>query len=131
MRRYDDSVEVLRGPARADAQTAPAPEQFLWNGRLWKVRSVVAHWVETAPWWHSPRAMAVTGEEPGRGTRDTRAGEQAGRDWDEVQGDLLAEREFWRVVAGRPGPQHEVTSGVFDLAHDRTDDGWQLVGCQD
>ena len=131
MRRYDDPVEVLRGPVRGEGGRAmPAPEQFLWHGRLWKIRSVVAHWVETAPWWHSVPARAVLGEEAG-GVED-REGALGQRDWDTLQDELLAEREFWRVVAGRPGsPQHGMTSGVFDLAHDRTDDCWQLVGCQD
>ena len=44
MRQYDDPVEVRRGEAED-------PDQFLWRGRLWKVRAVVAHWVETGPWW--------------------------------------------------------------------------------
>lgn len=131
MRRYDDPVEVLRGPVPgADEATVTAPQQFLWHGRLWKVRSVVAHWVETAPWWHSSSARAVMGEEP----REVRGAEEPAvpRTWDEVQRDLLTERELWRVVAGRPGgDRQETTSGVFDLAHDRADGCWQLVGCQD
>ena len=44
MRRYDDPVEVRKG---ADED----PDQFLWRGRLWQVREVVAHWVETGAWW--------------------------------------------------------------------------------
>ena len=44
MRRYDDQVEVRKG---ADED----PDQFLWRGRLWQVREVVAHWVETGAWW--------------------------------------------------------------------------------
>ena len=36
MRQYDDPVEVRRGEAED-------PDQFLWRGRLWKVRAVVAH----------------------------------------------------------------------------------------
>ena len=47
MRRYDDPVEVRTGLVRG------GPEQFLWRGRLWKVRAVLAHWVETGPWWQS------------------------------------------------------------------------------
>ena len=46
MRQYDDPVEVRRGETED-------PDQFLWRGRLWKVRAVVAHWVETGPWWQS------------------------------------------------------------------------------
>ena len=51
MRLYDDPVEVRRGETEG-------PDQFLWHGRLWKVRSVLAHWVETAPWWQSTGARA-------------------------------------------------------------------------
>ena len=97
MRLYDDPVEVRRGETEG-------PDQFLWRGRLWKVRAVLAHWVETAPWWQPQDA--ATAEEPG--------------------GDLLLERELWRVEAGRME-----TSGVFDLSFDWTDGRWQLVGCQD
>ncbi|PVG82785.1 nucleotidyltransferase [Nocardioides gansuensis] len=74
MRLYDDPVEVRRGETEG-------PEQFLWRGRLWKVRAVVAHWVETAPWWQ--------GTEPSGS-------------------DLLVERELWRVEAGRGGDRSGV-----------------------
>ena len=108
MRQYDDPVEVRRGEEQD-------PDQFLWRGRLWKVRAVVAHWVETGPWW------------------------QGAADRDGLAGDLLAERELWRVEAGRgaspvrPVPDEESppTYGVFDLSFDWTDGRWQLVGCLD
>jgi hypothetical protein len=112
MRQYDDPVEVRRGEAED-------PDQFLWRGRLWKVRAVVAHWVETGPWWQ------------GSGTTSGAGG---------AAGDLVAERELWRVEAGR-GIQHSLqavrrsedpeTYGVFDLSFDWTDGRWQLVGCLD
>ena len=121
MRQYDDPVEVRRGEAED-------PEQFLWRGRLWKVRAVVAHWVETGPWWQSA----------GHGT-DEAAGEGAS--------DPVAERELWRVEAGRGmggatggglrGGMRLVDGaeppgfGVFDLSFDWTDGRWQLVGCHD
>jgi hypothetical protein len=79
------------------------PEQFLWHGRLWKVRSVLAHWVETGPWWQARGAS-----------------------------DLLVERELWRVEAGRGGGHDDAdTGGVFDLAFDWSGGHWQLVGCVD
>jgi hypothetical protein len=53
MRQYDDPVEVRRGEAED-------PDQFLWRGRLWKVRTVVAHWVETGPWWQGTQDGAAT-----------------------------------------------------------------------
>jgi len=105
VRRYDDPVEVRKG--------GDAPEQFLWRGRLWKVRDVLAHWVETGPWWQSSGVRAVLGSEQAHEAP--------------VVPDLLAERELWRVEAGiGPG-----TSGVFDLSFDWADGHWQLVSCAD
>jgi len=135
MRRYDDPVEVRRGTCdTGDGSGDPA--QFLWRGRLWKVRAVLAHWVETGSWWQSAGARAAIGTDdysvveegalapvtrPGDRTGD-RTGDRAGT----RTGDLLEEREFWRVEAGdsRGG-------GVFDLSFDWSDGSWQLVGCVD
>ena len=107
MRQYDDPVEVRRGEAED-------PDQFLWRGRLWKVRAVVAHWVETGPWWQG----ASEGGSDGAQSRTIT--------------DLVAERELWRVEAGRGVQVADTeTYGVFDLSFDWTDGRWQLVGCLD
>lgn len=123
MRRYDDPVEVRQGLIGSQGQGSDdrleGPEQFLWRGRLWQVRAVLAHWVETGPWWQSAGARAVIGSdapEASTGPGGT---------------DLLAEREVWRVEARRgrdPGPDG---GGVFDLSFSWTDGRWQLVGCVD
>ncbi len=110
MRRYADPVEVRKGWV-SDAETE-GPEQFLWHGRLWKVRAVLAHWVETGPWW-------------------SRNGDETA-----TIGDLLTERELWRVEAGRRMPgtgrtRRTDVSGVFELSFDWSDGCWQLVGCTD
>jgi hypothetical protein len=120
MRRYDDPVEVRRGLVTG----VEGPEQFLWRGRLWKVRAVVAHWVETAPWWQSSGVRAVVGAEDVGGVP---AGAAA------PTGDLLVERELWRVEAGRGAGPASVADGggVFDLSFDWSDGRWQLVGCVD
>ncbi|PUA80569.1 DUF6504 family protein [Nocardioides currus] len=110
MRRYDDPVEVRRGETGTFGE---GPDQFLWHGRLWKVRSVLAHWVETAPWWQSASEEA--------------AGSDTGEKATEVGSDLLVERELWRVEAGRGIS----VSGVFDLSFTWSDGRWQLVGCVD
>jgi len=113
------------------------PEQFLWRGRLWKVRAVIAHWVETGPWWQSGGARAVIGSDDTSGDRRSDVSRPPGAD-------LLAERELWRVEAGR-GPGRPVVAdpdgagadgaadggGVFDLAFDWSDGRWALVGCAD
>jgi hypothetical protein len=111
MRKYDDPVEVRRGNDGGE----DGPEQFLWHGRVWKVRAVLAHWVETGPWWQSAGVRAVVGTDDG--TAVTPAG-----------GDLLAERELWRVEAGRGAGD---SGGVFDLSFSWDDGRWQLVGCAD
>ena len=117
MRLYDDPVEVRRGETEG-------PDQFLWHGRLWKVRSVLAHWGETAPWWQSSGARAVIGSDD-LGDTLTTSPPPGGTD-------LLVERELWRVEAGRgPGATGSERSGVFDLSFSWTDGSWQLVGCAD
>ena len=117
MRRYQDPVEVRRGVVSAVAgdDTVEGPEQFLWHGRLWKVRAVLAHWVETGPWWQSSGARAVVGD-------DAFVEEQP-----VATPDLLAEREMWRVEAGTG----MTNAGVFDLSFSWSDGRWQLVGCAD
>jgi len=139
MRRYDDPVEVRRGTCAG----VEGPEQFLWRGRLWKVRAVLAHWVETGPWWQSAYARAVIGSESeGVGDAAEHAGEHAAEnEGPRPIGDLLTERELWRVEAARgaayvdsgPGVDSGEPDGggVFDLCFDWADGRWQLVGCVD
>jgi hypothetical protein len=132
MRRYADPVEVRQGPLEDDARGLGAqgategPQQFLWRGRLWKVRAVLAHWVETGPWWQSVGARAAVGSEDAASETESRGRIPVG--------DLLTERELWRVEAGRGRhlPDGEPDGGgVFDLAFDWADGRWTLVGCTD
>jgi hypothetical protein len=134
MRRYDDPVETRMGQVSG----MEGPEQFLWRGRLWKVRAVLAHWVETGPWWQSGGARAVIGSDDEVTTDGAPGGARP------LGTDLLGERELWRVEAGRgsaglgagygagfePGGADD-RSGVFDLAFDWADGRWALVGCAD
>jgi len=118
MRRYDDPVEVRKGLVGA----SEAPEQFLWHGRLWKVRDVLAHWVETGAWWQAAGARAALGTDGPESDEGTLA---------DLGTDLLAEREVWRVEAGT-GPSREGgRGGVFDLSFTWSDGTWQLLGCLD
>jgi hypothetical protein len=111
----------MEGPAHR----GEGPEQFLWRGRLWKVRAVLAHWVETGPWWQSSGVRAVLGS-------DDPAPADGGRRVGGVTAELLVERELWRVEAGRGAPGRDPDdSGVFDLSFDWTEGSWQLVGCVD
>ena len=144
MRRYADPVEVRRGhvEAASDHGGIEGPEQFLWRGRLWKVRAVLAHWVETSPWWQSTGVRAALGDEAAGSegvVQDTAPPPRPSL------GDLLTERELWRVEAGRgrprtydvdpdvdPDGEPEVAiTGVFELSFDWADGCWLLVGCSD
>ena len=105
------------------------PTQFLWRGRLWQVRGVVGHWVETGPWWQSTGVRAVIGSEEqdaggvDRGAVATLAGP-----------DLLREREC-RARGGGAGsrgrlpPRSRVR--VFDLTFSWATGEWRLTGCVD
>ncbi len=119
MRRYDDPVEVRKGWVSGPGHVGEGPEQFLWRGRLWQVRAVLAHWVETGSWWQSTGARAVIGSEESRGRKRPRGA---------VAPDLLVERELWRVEASRGRAD---SGGVFDLSFDWGEGHWQLVGCAD
>jgi hypothetical protein len=136
MRKYDDPVEVRKGLVSDPSGDLEGPEQFLWRGKLWKVRAVLAHWVETGSWWQSADARAVIGSDDTGDPGDPGDPGAAGDAGAAVAGgqDLLGERELWRVEAAAgmrvlddalPG------GGVFDLSFDWADGTWQLVGCLD
>ena len=105
MRRYSDPVEVRAGarlgaeqgaaPGR-EAVDASEPDAFIWQGRLYVVRRVLAHWRERRSWW--------------RDALDPLPGQPTGID--------VASREqhVWRVEASR-GSAFGV--GVFDLTRPR------------
>ena len=66
-RLHADPVEVRT----TAAPQGPEPEQFLWRGRLYVVREVLARWTSAGAWWKgSPQEV------------DER------------------EQQWWRVVAG-------------------------------
>ena len=92
--------EVPAGTAGPGAATGTRrPTQFLWRGRLYVVRGVLAHWVEVGAWWRArlPDGMPVRIDESGR--------------------------EVWRVEAGagRASPV-----GVYDLVYDEAATSWTL-----
>lgn len=126
MRRYDDPVEVRRGPVGAGEQQVEGPAQFLWHGRLWKVFAVVAHWVETGPWWQAAEARAALGLEQEGAVPGSVSGGAA-----TVVTEPAAEREVWRVEAGRGVQVGGQGRGVFDLSFDWSSGDWRLTRCLD
>jgi len=122
VRRFSDSVQVRvreqeqSGMARqapaAEASGVP-PEAFIWHGRLYVVRAVLAHWRERRAWWRD----ALDADEA-----QVRPGETL----------VAASREqhVWRVEAS---PGWSFAPGVYDLAHDELlhGDRWSLVRVAD
>jgi hypothetical protein len=111
--RVGDDVSVRVGEG-----AEPAPETFLWRGRLYLVREVLGHWRERRAWWTGAAARAVHGESQvaltgsASAVGSTAVGSVAtgpattGRE---------PEREVWRVDAGagRTGLR-----GVYDLCRE-------------
>jgi len=133
-RCYADPVEVRRRDED--------PAQFLWRGRLYVVRGVLAHWVEIGEWWRStPVATLLTAgaeesapptgilpADPAVDACSRSAGDGGASDGGAV--DLGAgEREFWRVEAGAG---RSAGTGVYELCFDWSADGrWTLTRVQD
>ncbi len=74
------------------------PEAFIWRGRLYVVRDVLATWRERRAWWRE----ALDADDP-----QVRPGETLAA--------AARERQVWRVEAS---PGWSFTPGVYDLAHD-------------
>jgi hypothetical protein len=109
VRQYEDLVEVRKGAVDTLAPE-DGPEQFLWQGRLWQVREVIAHWMEIGAWW-----LRRPEEQPGRS-------------------ELVHEREVWRVTAARGravSTPDDPGFGVFDLAFDPAGGVWRLAAAMD
>ena len=102
VRRYNEPVEVKASagrPVSCAELDLPVirgqPEAFIWRGRLYVVREVLAHWRERRAWW--------------REALDPPLGQPHGI------AAAARERQVWRVEAS---PGRLARSGVFDLARD-------------
>ena len=101
--RQSDPVEVRRGRVDGDVGSDDAPEQFLWRGRLYVVRAVLARWTEAGGWWRTPDLVIDDRE----------------RDWWRVEADCPATRgRLAALSAGR---------GVYDLCFDWSRGAWSLA----
>lgn len=137
MRRYDEPIAVRRGLVGGEE----APEQFLWRGKLWVVREIVSHWVETGAWWEQSGVAALLGTSADPVGAPVAVSAAAGTAASAA--DLLGERDLWRVEARRgkvaalrlpADPEGEVEPvgyGVFDLCFDWSEGEWRLVGSLD
>jgi hypothetical protein len=116
---YGEPVEVRR---RDDV-----PEQFLWRGRLYLVRAVLAHWTESGGWW---RGAAVRTLVAGDGSSRSAGLPVPSAELDDH------ERDWWRVEAGS-GRLAALSAGVsahagvydlcFDWSHPSADGAWTLA----
>ncbi|MEP6464355.1 MAG: DUF6504 family protein [Frankiaceae bacterium] len=137
-RRCTETIEVRRGDE--------APEQFLWRGRLYLVRAVLASWTESGGWWHGSAARPLFGVDeaapPSAGVpvddlvlaAIPSAPKWGQRAWGEPAPDVGAavgggtvddgERECWRVEAGTG---HCAGTGIYDLCFDWGAGVWTIT----
>ena len=100
MRTYHEPIHVL---------FSDEPRQFIWRDRLLLVKEIQGRWSRGTPWWTGRQVRAARGEEVAP-----------------AQGDLLAEREVWRVEAGNG--RHR---GVYELARTVDAEDWVLQAVLD
>jgi hypothetical protein len=100
MRTYHEPIHVL---------FSDEPRQFIWRDRLLLVKEIQGRWSRATPWWTGRQVRAARGEEVAP-----------------AQGDLLAEREVWRVEAGNG--RHR---GVYELARTVDAEDWVLQAVLD
>ena len=102
-----------RGAGDASDTDPERPEAFIWRGRLYVVREVLATWRERRAWWREALDAEDDRVRPG-----------------ETLAAAASERRIWRVEASRGW---SFTPGVYDLAHDESvpDSGWSLVRVAD
>ena len=125
-RSSGEAGRVRTAPADLDTP-AVVPAQFLWRGRLYVVRAVLAHWIELGTWWVGPGSrrrrpvpvgapVGPDAPEPSEYSEYPGAPEAPGAAATprrSVAFDVGAvEREVWRVEA-RAGRSSSV--GVYDL----------------
>jgi len=133
-RLHTDAVEVQRHD--------DVPAQFLWRGRLYVVREVLARWTESGGWW---RAAAVQSLSAGDASDALAVGpletaplppspKWAQRAWGEPAPDVDAsvgpagvddgEQDWFRVEAGAG---RAAGTGVYDLCFSWSTGRWALA----
>lgn len=136
-RLHADAVEVRRDDDE--------PAQFLWHGRLYVVREVLARWTESGGWWRTGAMTALASgdaSDPGQPAAPAPletaplppSPKWAQRAWGEPAPDVGAavgaagvddgERDWWRVEASAGA---SAGSGVYDLCFDWSRGAWSLA----
>jgi hypothetical protein len=94
MQRTEDAIEVRHGVVHG----VTAPEQFIWQSRLWLVHEVRGHWIEPDTWREqsAPPAREVWRVDAASGREGFRAGVASGQ-----RGvfDLVFDEGGWRLSA--------------------------------
>ena len=130
MRRFNDPVEVrssASGPHRE-------PEAFIWRGRLYVVRDVLAQWRERRAWWRDVAVDAGPGVHPAELGSGVGSGVGTGAVARGAAPTTLVaaaqEQQVWRVEASRGW---SFAPGVYDLARAESPSGeqWLLVRVAD
>ena len=116
VRRYDEPVDVQARPGAPDEPDEPTA--FVWRGRLYVVRGVLAHWYERRAWWRDTASLTLLGLRADGGPQDAGVATVQGTVAASAATSVLAgagEREVWRVeaAAGRSSPV-----GVYELVRD-------------
>lgn len=107
-RLHADVVEVQRHDDE--------PAQFLWRGRLYIVRDVLARWTESGGWWRSAAVSALSAGDPA----DEAGGGSASVD--------DGEQDWFRVEAG---VGRATGTGVYDLCFSWSSGCWSLARVMD
>ena len=117
-RLHADPVEVRRHDE--------APEQFLWRGRLYLVREILACWTEAGQWWAAAAVRASLAGDSLPTTCSSTSLQQPAPDVGAPVGPTIDDREqeWWRVEAACG---QSAARGVYDLCFDWSSGAWSLV----
>ena len=99
----------LSGPGAA---LIGAPTRFSWAGRTYRVREILAHWIEADPWWSQADAVGV-------------AGPVTSRQWWRLDAQVEQRIALVSGAGAMRGADALSRIQVYDLCHDAT--GWWLV----
>lgn len=113
MRTYGEVISIRTGSAGAGSSGAGSSggvavgNQFLWRSRIYVVRTVLAHWVESGTWWTSLQRQSKLRALPSASVDGVPVEPSITRDVG------ATERWVWRVeaAAGSSAP-----IGVYDVA---------------